>query len=181
VGPIHPQEKECNHFGRQQTLLEEDTKIRNTGPKVNIQEAYAIEEENGDHRWAESIQREMNNMRVAIKSLKDGIEIPPGYQFMKCHLIFDIKFDGFKFKSRMVAGGHMAETPPFLTYAWVVSRDTVRIALLMAALHDLDVKAADVENAYLTAHISERLGLYVVQNLDVTPVRKQSFVVRYMG
>jgi hypothetical protein len=33
----------------------------------------------------------------------------------------------------------------------VVSRETVRIALLMAALHDLEVTAADVENAYLTA------------------------------
>jgi hypothetical protein len=63
----------------------------------------------------------------------------------------------FKFKSRMVAGGHMVEAPPFLTYASVVSRDTVRIALLMAALHDLDVKAADVENAYLTAPISEKV------------------------
>jgi hypothetical protein len=51
----------------------------------------------------------------------------------------------------------MVETPPFLTYASVVSRDTVRIALLMAALHDLDVKAADVENAYLTAPISEKV------------------------
>jgi hypothetical protein len=93
----------------------------------SIQEAYAMDEENGVHCWAESIQREMNNVRVAFKILKDGIEIPPGYQFMKCHLIFDMKFDGFKFKSRMVAGGHMVETPPFLTYALVVSRNTVRL------------------------------------------------------
>ena len=70
---------------------------------------------------------------------------------MKCHLVFDVKFDGFRFKSRMVAGGHMVDTPPFLTYASVVSRETVRKALLMAALHDLDMKALDVENAYLMA------------------------------
>jgi hypothetical protein len=39
----------------------------------------------------------------------------------------------------------------------VVSREKVRIALLMAALHDLEVQAADVENAYLTAPTSEKV------------------------
>jgi hypothetical protein len=76
---------------------------------------------------------------------------------MVCHLVYDVKFDGFKFKSRMVAGGHMVDTPSFLTSASVVSRETVRIALLMAALYDLEVKAADVENAYLTAPTNEKV------------------------
>ena len=51
----------------------------------------------------------------------------------------------------------MVDTPSFLTYASVVSRETVRIALTIAALHDLDVKAADVENAYLTAPTTEKV------------------------
>jgi hypothetical protein len=50
----------------------------------------------------------------------------------------------------MVAGGHMTATPPTMTYASVVSRDTVRIALTMVAIHDLEVKAADIQNAYLS-------------------------------
>ncbi|KAG7370183.1 reverse transcriptase RNA-dependent DNA polymerase [Nitzschia inconspicua] len=123
----------------------------------SVKEAYEIDRENGDNRWAESIQKEMNDVRVAFHILDDGQTVPPGYQFMKCHLVFDIKFDGFRFKTRMVAGGHMVETPAFLTYASVVSRETVRIALLMAALHDLDVKAADVQNAYLTAPTTEKI------------------------
>jgi hypothetical protein len=123
----------------------------------SVKEAFSIDKENGDHRWAESIQKEMNNVRVAFRILEDGEEVPPTDQFMNCHLVFDIKFDGFRFKSRMVAGGHMIDTPPFLTYASVVSRETVRIALLMASLHDLEVMAADVENAYLTAPTSERV------------------------
>jgi hypothetical protein len=40
----------------------------------------------------------------------------------------------------MVAGGHQAKPPSTLAYASVVSRDSVRIALTMAALHDLQVK-----------------------------------------
>ena len=42
-------------------------------------------------------------------------------------------------------------TPAVVTYASVVSRDTVRIALTIAALNDLEVKASDVMNAFLTA------------------------------
>jgi hypothetical protein len=99
----------------------------------------------------------MSNVRVAFRILDDEQVIPPGYQYMDCHLVFDVKFDGFKFKARMVAGGHMVETPPFLTYASVVSRETVRIALTIAALHDLDVKTADVQNAYLTAPTTEKV------------------------
>ena len=44
----------------------------------------------------------------------------------------------------------------------VLSRETVRIALTIAALNDLEVKASDIQNAYLTAPCAEwiytRLG-----------------------
>jgi hypothetical protein len=39
----------------------------------------------------------------------------------------------------------------------MVSRYSVKIALTLAALHDLDVKMADIENAYLTAPITEKI------------------------
>jgi hypothetical protein len=38
-----------------------------------------------------------------------------------------------------------------MTYASVVSRESVRIALTLAALNDLEVKTADIENTFLTA------------------------------
>ena len=67
------------------------------------------------------------------------------------------KMDGFARKYRMVAGGHTTEAPKTLTYASVVSRESVRIVLTMAALNDLEVKAADIQNAYLTAPVSEKI------------------------
>jgi hypothetical protein len=94
---------------------------------------------------------------VAFLISEDGVDAPPGYQYMDCHLVFDVKFDGFRFKSRMVAGGHMVDAPSFLTYVSVVLRETVRIALTIDALHDFDVKVADVENAYLTAPTMEKV------------------------
>jgi hypothetical protein len=44
-----------------------------------------------------------------------------------------------------------------MTYASVVSRESVRIALTLAALNNLEVKTADIENAYLTAPIGEKI------------------------
>jgi hypothetical protein len=44
-----------------------------------------------------------------------------------------------------------------MTYARVVSRESVRIALALAALNDVDVKMADIENAYMKAPITEKV------------------------
>ena len=63
--------------------------------------------------------------------------ITPGYQEIRCHMIFDIKMgENFRRKARMVADGHQTETPAALTYSSVVSRDSVQIALTIAALND---------------------------------------------
>ena len=51
----------------------------------------------------------------------------------------------------------MTEAPPTITYASVVSRETVRLALTIAALNDLEVKVGDVLNAYITAPITKKV------------------------
>ena len=71
-------------------------------------------------------------------------------------MIFDIKPD-FKRKARFVAGGHMTDPPSSITYASVVSRESVRIAFMLAALNGLDVMAADIGNAYLNAPAREKI------------------------
>ena len=57
----------------------------------------------------------------------------------------------------MVAGGQKTVTPDALTYVSVVSRDSVRICLTIAALNDLKVLACDIQNAYLTAKCHEKI------------------------
>ena len=51
----------------------------------------------------------------------------------------------------------MTEAPAVMTYASVISRETVCIVLTIAALNDLEVKASDVQNAYLTAPCAEKI------------------------
>jgi hypothetical protein len=72
-------------------------------------------------------------------------------------MIFDVKMEDFQLKARFVAVGHTTYTLHAMTYPSVVSRESVRIALTQAALNDLDVKMADIENAYLTAPITEKV------------------------
>ena len=51
----------------------------------------------------------------------------------------------------------MTETPATMTCASVVSRESVRIALTLAALNDLEVKTADIQGAHLTAPVQEKI------------------------
>ena len=51
----------------------------------------------------------------------------------------------------------MANTPTTITYASVVGRETVRIALTLTALNGLEVNAGDIENSYVTAPVTEKI------------------------
>ena len=123
----------------------------------SVQEALELDKKNGNNLWGDAIKKEMQNVRIAFDILPDGTTAPIGYQHVRCHMIFDVKMEDFRRKARLVAGGHTTEAPPTLTYASVVSRETVRIALTMAALHGLPIMAADVMNAYVTAPNKEKI------------------------
>ena len=94
-------------------------------------------------------------MKVAFKFLADDEPISIGYKQIPCHIIFDVKMD-FARKARFVAGGHKTDPPSTLTYSSVVSRDSVRIAFLLATLNGLDILVADIGNAYINADAREK-------------------------
>ena len=145
-------------------------------PKT-VKEAFELDKKNGNTLWADAIAKEMRDVRVAFKILPDGQPAPVGYQRIPCHMIFDIKMEDFRRKARLVAGGHMTKAPATITYASVVSRETVRIALLMAALNDLNVKVGDVLNAYITAPITEKVWTVLGPEFG-TDAGKNAIIVR---
>ena len=122
----------------------------------SVQEAYEIDKRNNNTRWRDAISKEMRNVRIAFRLLQDDDNIPPAYEFVPCHLIFDVKMDGTA-KARLVAAGCRTADPQGSTWAGVVSRETVRIALTYAALNNLKVMTSDIQNAYLTAPSSQKL------------------------
>ena len=70
-----------------------------------------------------------------------------GFQEIQCHVIFDVKMD-FTQKASFVAGGNATDTPESITYSNVVSRESVRLAFLIAGLNNLDILAGDVTDSY---------------------------------
>ena len=116
-----------------------------------------IYKKNGNTHWADAIYKEMENAKIAFGILPYGQSEPRGYTWINCHMIFDIKIEDFRRKERLVVGGQITETPKCQTYSSVVSHETVRIDLNIAALNDLEVKAGDIMNAYLTAPITVKV------------------------
>ena len=121
----------------------------------SVSEAYEIDREDGTDLWSKAIDKEMGNNSVAFSILEDDEPLPVGYSLQSGHMVFDVKMDLTR-KARWVLDGHKAEDVDGSTYAGVVSRESVRIALTYAALHDLDVWAADIQNAYLQAPSSQK-------------------------
>jgi hypothetical protein len=122
----------------------------------SLERALEIDKETGTTFWEDAYKKEMNTVFPAFEILEDGSIAPVGFQKIPCHLIFDIKLDMTR-KVRFVAGGHKTEPPASITYASVVSRESVRITFLLAALNGLDVLSADVQGAYLNAPCREKV------------------------
>jgi AhpD family alkylhydroperoxidase len=113
----------------------------------------------------------MRNVRPAFERWDGTLEDATvgkklvGYQRINCHMVFDIKMDNLTRKARFVARGYTTDTPSSITYSSVVSRDSVRIAFLLASLNNCDVCVADIHIAaalnrgFLHSEFSLRLTL----------------------
>ncbi len=100
-------------------------------------EALDLDRKNGNTLWADAIAKEMKEVCIAFNILPDGHSASIGFQKIPCHMIFDVKMEDFRQKARLVTGGHRTKAPATITYASVVSRETMRLALIIASLNDL--------------------------------------------
>ena len=71
-------------------------------------------------------------------------------------MVYDVKHDG-RHKSRLVAGGHLTDTPLSSVYSGVVSLRSVRLIAFVAELNDLTLWCTDIGNAYLEAYTCEKV------------------------
>eukprot|EP00957_Ditylum_brightwellii_P087029 6624626-Ditylum_brightwellii.AAC.1 len=110
----------------------------------------------------DTLFKEMSATRVTFKFIDDkNSKSPPGYQTTGGHIIWDIKMEDIRRKGRYVAHGNKTEPSRTLTYTSVVSRDSVRIAMSLATLNDLEMKLTDIQHAYLTAPCQEKICIRV--------------------
>ena len=71
----------------------------------SVEEALEIDRKNGNNLWFDAIQKEIKNLRKAFREyannnirtasdLRANPQALPGFQEIRCHMIFDIKMDG---------------------------------------------------------------------------------------
>jgi len=131
----------------------------------SVEEALEIDKETGTDYWSKAIEKEMKKAKIAWyvdfehtpEEVRKG-KVPGliGFQEIRCHIVFDVKMDLTR-KARFCANGNEATAPASTVYSSVVSRDSIRIAFLVAGLNGLELKAADVTNAYLNAPTKEKI------------------------
>ena len=138
----------------------------------DVEHAYEIDARNRNTLWRDALKKEMYNVRVAFEILDEGVHAPHRWKQVTGHIVWDVKMD-FTRKARWVLDGHKTPDPIGSTYAGVVSRESVQIALTYAALNDLDVLLPTSRMHIYKPHHHKRTTLFVAQNLELRTLGEQ--------
>ena len=79
-------------------------------------------------------------------------------------MVYNVKYDR-RHKTRLVAGGYLTGPPLESVYSGVVLLRSLRIVIFLAELNNLKILGTDIGNAYLEAHILERV--YIITDLNL--------------
>ncbi len=124
----------------------------------NYQQAMQFDKENGNDKWAVATKLELDQVDEYGTFEDKGVGFNPGSDWKKIrvHLVFAVKHDG-RHKARLVAGGHLTDTPIDSVYSSVVSLRGIRMLTFVAELNNLDVWCTDIGNAYLESYTKEKV------------------------
>ena len=123
----------------------------------NHDQAMELDRANGNILWrdAEKLELAQINEYETFQDLGIG-KRPAGYKQIRVHFVYDVK-PTLKRKARLVADGHLTDTPIDSVYSSVVSIRGLKICLFLAELNKLESWCTDVGNAYLEAYTEEKL------------------------
>ena len=124
----------------------------------NYAQAQELDAENGNSLWQEAVDIEMSQIDDYDTFHDKGSDFVVGNDYKKItvHLVFACKHDG-RHKARLVAGGHLTETPIDSVYSSVVSLRAIRLLTFLAELNDMEVWCTDIGNAYLESQTKEKV------------------------
>ena len=124
----------------------------------NYRQAIELDQSNGNSKWTDATNLELKQIDD-YKTFEDkGKGGNPGkdYKKINVHFVYAVKHDG-RHKARLVAGGHLTDTPIDSVYSSVVSLRGIRILAFLAELNDLELWATDIGNAYLESYTKEKV------------------------
>ena len=132
----------------------------------NYNQALEIDHSNGNRLWQEATDLELAQIDDYKASIDKGKGHKPGPEYKKItvHLVFAAKHCGRR-KARLVAGGHLTDTPIDSVCSSVVSLRAIRMLTFIAELNEMDVWCTDIGNAYLESYTQEKV--YIVAGKDL--------------
>ena len=127
----------------------------------NYDQAIQLDKENGNNLWQEAVNKELAQIDEydTFEDKGQGYTPGSGWKKIRVHLVFACKHDGRR-KARLVAGGHLTDTPIDSVYSSVVSLRGIRILAFLGELNDLEIYGTDIGNAYLESYTQEKV--YIV-------------------
>ena len=144
----------------------------------NHKEAMMLDKENKNTLWADAEHAELSSIQSfqAFKDRghRDNAKIPKGYKKITVHMVYAVKHDG-RHKARLVAGGHLTDTPVESVYSSVVSLKGVRMTIFTAELNNLEIWSTDIGNAYLESYTQEKV--YVIAGPEFAPFGLEGHVL----
>ena len=124
----------------------------------NHMEAMELDRANGNSLWKDSETVELDQIDEYKSFIDKGVGYKPGseYKKIRVHMVYAVKHDG-RHKARLVAGGHLTETPVDSVYSSVVSLRGIRMLAFLGELNGLKVWSTDIGNAYLETYTKEKV------------------------
>jgi len=108
--------------------------------------------------WIDAETTELNQIDEYKSFLDKGVGFNPGsdHKRVRVHMACAVKHDG-RHKARLVAGGHLAETPVDSVHSSVVSLRGARLLAFLGELNGLKIWSTDVGNAHLETCTEEKV------------------------
>ena len=95
---------------------------------------------NNNSKWYDATKAELDSIhlyqvfqkheKAQYDKQKKVSNAPPGYQKIRVHLIFAVKYDG-RHKARLVADGHLTPEPVESIYSGVVSLRNLKLVIFL--------------------------------------------------
>ena len=98
------------------------------------EQAIKLDSNNSNNCWKQSETLELGQIHEYDTFLDKGknAPIPDGYKKIKVHFVYAAKHDG-RYKARLVAGVHLANTPVDSVYSSVVSLCGLRLVFFLVS------------------------------------------------
>ena len=127
----------------------------------NHEQAMELDRQNGNTFWRDAEVWELNAIDEYDAFINKGRDYRPGpeYKKIRVHFVYACKHDG-RHRARLVAGGHLTDTPIDSVYSSVVSLRGIRMLCFIGELNGLKVWATDIGSAYLESYTKEKI--YIV-------------------